>query len=367
MSRNSRCVTSHPYGPSRIKQGRIDSGFTDVGQCDESPPEGLTKEGIRKYRVVGRVIFEDSSESGLLVEEINCPMGFLKTVQSGSTQEVEENAALVSGIGDNLTKPKHETPNLQQTSFTSAHVDFGSSEDLLQSDKGKEGDLQQNSASSTIKDNRQKTRCFFGNPMIICLTITIAILLLIVPLSLYLREGWQHSEDVLPTNKYPTIAPSREMKDSKLTTFQRPRREKTKNKRDMALSKCSLGCSKLNNSLIPLMLGGEQAERIVDLVEAMPFTPTTSCQLPPMPKKLKWGNAGFVSGSLLVYGGETALKNRNRQCWILSANERSWRHFGALDRLDMKTLILWFLNTTMKWMYGFQTRLSKYDFLFLFL
>jgi len=73
-----------------------------------------------------------------------------------------------------------------------------------------------------------------------------------------------------------------------------------------------------------IFLGGERAGYMTDIVEVSPFSSSTSCGLPPLPEKLRWGTAGFVSGSLLVCGGETELGNPSRSCWLLETKKGKW-------------------------------------------
>jgi len=53
--------------------------------------------------------------------------------------------------------------------------------------------------------------------------------------------------------------------------------------------------------------------------------------LPPLPKKIKLGSAGFVSNSLLVCGGETNLQNQNSDCWVLKQGSTTWRSLEVLS------------------------------------
>merc|ERR1712012_1103883 len=63
-----------------------------------------------------------------------------------------------------------------------------------------------------------------------------------------------------------------------------------------------------------VILGGERGGQVTDAVELV----SQQCpQLPPLPKKVKLGSAGFVSNRLLVCGGETNLQNQNSDCWVL--------------------------------------------------
>ena len=78
-----------------------------------------------------------------------------------------------------------------------------------------------------------------------------------------------------------------------------------------------------------VLLGGRQAGEVVSLVETFP---PGVYSLPPLPKAVKMGSAGFVNNSLLVCGGETALQNHNRACWKLHKTSGEWTHLTQLDR-----------------------------------
>ena len=77
-----------------------------------------------------------------------------------------------------------------------------------------------------------------------------------------------------------------------------------------------------------VILGGERAGKVTDTVELVSKT----CSLPPLPKKVKLGSAGFVSNSLLVCGGETVLQNQNSDCWVLKSGAERWQTLEFLYR-----------------------------------
>ena len=82
-----------------------------------------------------------------------------------------------------------------------------------------------------------------------------------------------------------------------------------------------------------VFLGGERAGYMTDIVEVSPFDSSSlSCALPPLPEKLKWGSAGFVSGSLVVCGGENERKNPSCLCWVLEEKQDRWHAIGNLTR-----------------------------------
>ena len=82
-----------------------------------------------------------------------------------------------------------------------------------------------------------------------------------------------------------------------------------------------------------VFLGGERAGYMTDIVEVSPFGSSTSCAaLPPLPEKLKWGSAGFVSGNLIVCGGETERHNPSCRCWVLGGKGERWQKLGNLTR-----------------------------------
>ena len=91
---------------------------------------------------------------------------------------------------------------------------------------------------------------------------------------------------------------------------------------------CFEACLTFNQSIAEtalLLLGGEQDGQIVETIELFSVSQVSSCKLPPLPKKLKWGNAGFVDDSILVCGGETEQEDHNRACWVLEAATGNWR------------------------------------------
>ena len=78
-----------------------------------------------------------------------------------------------------------------------------------------------------------------------------------------------------------------------------------------------------------VLLGGRQQRQVVSLVETFP---SGVYSLPPLPKAVKMGSAGFVNNSLVVCGGETGLQNHNRACWKLQDTAWEWTHLTQLDR-----------------------------------
>ena len=98
--------------------------------------------------------------------------------------------------------------------------------------------------------------------------------------------------------------------------------------RNAKFPKCLEACLTFNQSIAEtalVLLGGEQDGQIVETVELFSVSQVSSCKLPPLPKKLKWGNAGFVEDSILVCGGETEQEDHNRACWVLEAATGTWR------------------------------------------
>ena len=94
----------------------------------------------------------------------------------------------------------------------------------------------------------------------------------------------------------------------------------------------------LNATKALVLIGGEEGGKTTNKVEVSPFSPGPSCTLPPLPEKLKWGSAGFVSRNLLVCGGETDLGNPSRGCWVLESNNSKWTPLGEqLTRYGMLT------------------------------
>ena len=84
--------------------------------------------------------------------------------------------------------------------------------------------------------------------------------------------------------------------------------------------------------LVLVMMGGEEDGQLKDTVEEFPNNRVHRCKLPPLPMKLKLGNAGFVGDSLLVCGGETKLQNPNRACWYLQPCAAGWKSLTNLTR-----------------------------------
>ena len=84
----------------------------------------------------------------------------------------------------------------------------------------------------------------------------------------------------------------------------------------------------LNATKALVLIGGVLGGKITNTVEVSPFSHGPSCTLPPLPEKLKWGSAGFVSRNLLVCGGETGLGNPSRSCWVLESNNSKWTDLG---------------------------------------
>ena len=84
--------------------------------------------------------------------------------------------------------------------------------------------------------------------------------------------------------------------------------------------------------LVLVMMGGEEDGQLEDTVEEFPYNRVPRCKLPPLPMKLKLGNAGFVGDSLLVCGGETELQNPNHACWYLQPCAAGWKSLTNLTR-----------------------------------
>ena len=84
--------------------------------------------------------------------------------------------------------------------------------------------------------------------------------------------------------------------------------------------------------LVLVMMGGEEDGQLEDTVEEFPYNHVPRCKLPPLPMKLKLGNAGFVGDSLLVCGGETELQNPNHACWYLQPCAAGWKSLTNLTR-----------------------------------
>ena len=81
-----------------------------------------------------------------------------------------------------------------------------------------------------------------------------------------------------------------------------------------------------------LLIGGESSERIVASVNQFSKSLFPACVLPPLPQRLKWGNAGFVNNNLLVCGGVGPDSKLIRACWALDSTSRHWRSLDNLTR-----------------------------------
>ena len=92
------------------------------------------------------------------------------------------------------------------------------------------------------------------------------------------------------------------------------------------------GMRKKHAATVLVLIGGESAERIVSSVEIYPKDQFPSCSLPSLPKRLKWGNAGFVNNNLLVCGGVGPESKLNCACWALDATSQQWRSLDNLTR-----------------------------------
>ena len=92
------------------------------------------------------------------------------------------------------------------------------------------------------------------------------------------------------------------------------------------------GMHKTHAATVLVLIGGESAERIVSSVEIYPKDQFPSCSLPSLPKRLKWGNAGFVNNNLLVCGGVGPESKLNCACWALDATSQQWRSLDNLTR-----------------------------------
>ena len=94
----------------------------------------------------------------------------------------------------------------------------------------------------------------------------------------------------------------------------------------------------LNSDEILIFLGGERGAigTIVDTVEIIHSSRGSSfpetCDLPGLPKKLKWGNARFAADQLVVCGGQTASGTPNHMCWALEESTKVWTNFLNLTR-----------------------------------
>ena len=80
------------------------------------------------------------------------------------------------------------------------------------------------------------------------------------------------------------------------------------------------------------MLGGEEAGELVASVEVVSKNIHSTCNLPKLPAKIKFGNAGFVEDTILVCGGETEYQNHNHDCWALDTTTRVWNLVAHLSR-----------------------------------
>ena len=92
------------------------------------------------------------------------------------------------------------------------------------------------------------------------------------------------------------------------------------------------GMRKTHAATVLVLIGGESAERIVSSVEIYPKDQFPSCSLPSLPKRLKWGNAGFVNNNLLVCGGVGPESKLNCACWALDPTSQQWRSLENLTR-----------------------------------
>ena len=81
-----------------------------------------------------------------------------------------------------------------------------------------------------------------------------------------------------------------------------------------------------------VLLGGESSERMVPSVEIFPKSLFPACTLPSLPRKLKWGNAGFVNDDFLVCGGVGPDSKMSRACWALASTSGHWRPLDNLTR-----------------------------------
>ena len=87
-----------------------------------------------------------------------------------------------------------------------------------------------------------------------------------------------------------------------------------------------------SSSTVLVLIGGESSERILGSVKIFPNSLFPACTLPSLPKKLKWGSAGFVYDDLLVCGGVGPDSKMNRACWALDSTSRHWRPLDNLTR-----------------------------------
>ena len=91
-------------------------------------------------------------------------------------------------------------------------------------------------------------------------------------------------------------------------------------------------CSSLGQAedRVMVMVGGEQDGQVVNTVDIFPysFSECSRC-ISPLPDRLKWGNLGFVSGTLLMCGGEVDSK-QSQKCLAVDRMTGDWRHVSNL-------------------------------------
>ena len=91
---------------------------------------------------------------------------------------------------------------------------------------------------------------------------------------------------------------------------------------------------KFDTTKLLVLLGGEsdRKDNIVNGVEVISPNSSLICNLPPLPKSLKWGCAGYLSRHLVVCGGQTGKRNPSLGCWALDPLKRLWTNFRNLTR-----------------------------------
>ena len=323
---------------------RSDSGYTeeelvDIKQtpCKQKCFSEEESEDPKSCKVLGEVLWEGVSENG---SKLFCiEKDYKKFLIEESSNKFEERMTNKASI-------RTKKPSLRTSESDAMFASYEEEESVFIEQEGKENNvIIENPREPLVKDydenNAEKQQPKNGNQflskkIVVAFCFSLFLVVAGVATTLVVLQTSSSNKTLKETSPFMfsrTKQMNQQIPDYKTKSTSKHKEEDNVTTKNMLF----LDSTRLLNTSIAktlVILGGERGKResIVDTVEVISPSSSTTCKLPSLPRKLKWGNAGFVSNQLMVCGGQTARRNLNRECWTLEAGNRVWENFLNLTR-----------------------------------